>query len=100
MYKKSVKNTLMSVTIITALFPSVNYAAQEYSFGIVPQAAGSKLSKLWSPILQYLEENSQIDLRFATTRNINTFEKRIHSNMFHIVNNMDMLPLPRRKRKD
>lgn len=85
MYKKSVKNTLMSVTIITALFPSVNYAAQEYSFGIVPQAAGSKLSKLWSPILQYLEENSQIDLRFATTRNINTFEKRMDSGKYDFV---------------
>ena len=26
-----------------------------YTFGVVPQQSGSKLSRLWSPILQYLE---------------------------------------------
>jgi len=59
--------------------------AEEYSFGIVPQSNGSKLSKLWSPILQYLEENSDIDLRFSTARNIKTFEKRVDSGKYDFV---------------
>ena len=39
---------------------------------------------MWSPILQYIEKNSDISLRFATTRNINTFEKRIESGKYDI----------------
>ena len=65
--------------------PIITHAAQEYSFGIVPQSNGSKLSKLWSPILQYLKEHTDIDLRFSTARNINTFERRINSGKYDIV---------------
>lgn len=51
--------------------------AETYTFGFVPQTSGSKLSKLWSPILKYLEEQTGYTLRFATARNIPTFEKRL-----------------------
>lgn len=85
MNKKIFRNTVFSISLISALFPTITQAAQEYSFGIVPQTNGSKLSKLWSPILQYLEENSEIDLRFATARNISTFEKRVESGKYDIV---------------
>jgi len=53
-----------------------------YTFGVVPQQSGSKLSKLWSPILQYLEEETGYHLRFATTRNIPTFEKRLSTGKY------------------
>lgn len=85
MNKKTVCKLFYSTTFVIALFPAVIHAAQDYSFGIVPQTNGSKLSKLWSPILQYLEENSQIELRFATARNISTFEKRVKSGKYDIV---------------
>ena len=81
------KNKYYVVVLVTGLLfsPIVTQAAQEYSFGIVPQSNGSKLSKLWSPILQYLEEHTGIHLRFSTTRNINTFEKRIKAGKYDIV---------------
>lgn len=78
-------NIIAGVVFVFVSFSTVIQAAQEYSFGIVPQSNGSKLSKLWSPILQYLEKNSGIDLRFATARNISTFEKRVKSGKYDIV---------------
>ena len=81
------KKKFYVLTILSGFLfsPIITHAAQEYSFGIVPQSNGSKLSKLWSPILQYLEEHTDINLRFATTRNINSFEKRINSGKYDIV---------------
>lgn len=83
--KNTFYKAVLSLTLATAFFSPATNAAKEYSFGIVPQTNGSKLSKLWSPILKYLEENSEIDLRFATTRNIDTFEKRLVTGKYDIV---------------
>ncbi len=55
-----------------------------YTFGVVPQQSGSKLSRLWSPILQYLENETGYHLRFATARNIPTFEKRLSVGKYDI----------------
>lgn len=60
----------------------VTQAPSTYTFGIVPQQSGSRLSQLWSPILQYLEEETGYRLRFATTRNIPTFEKRLQAGKY------------------
>ena len=69
------------LVLILALLAAVPAAAEEaaetYVFGIVPQQSGSRLSRLWSPILAWLEERSGLRLRFATTRNIPTFERRL-----------------------
>jgi len=56
--------------------------AETYTFGIVPQQNGSKLSKSWSPILKYLEQKTGYTLRFATARNIPTFEKRLETGKY------------------
>ena len=82
---KTFYKAALSLTFSAVFFSQTIYAAQEFSFGIVPQTNGSKLSKLWSPILKYLEENSDIDLRFATARNISTFEKRLVSGKYDLV---------------
>ena len=57
-------------------------AAETYKFGIVPQQNGSKLSNLWTPLLQYLEEKTNYKFQFATARNIPTFEKRLLSGKY------------------
>ena len=74
---------LVSSALLVTLIPT--YAAESYSFGIVPQTSGSKLSKLWSPFLKYVEEKADIKLRFATTRNISTFQKRLAAGKYDIV---------------
>ena len=73
------------IGITTILLPLNANAVEEYTFGIVPQTNGSKLSKLWSPILQYIESQSGLKLRFATSRNISTFEKRVQSGKYDFV---------------
>ena len=85
MNKRKIISMLCVIGVIASSTPTLSYAAQKYSFGIVPQTNGSKLSKLWSPILQYLENKSDVKLRFATTRNIDTFEKRLESGKYDIV---------------
>ncbi len=56
---------------------TTTYAQQTYSFGIVPQSNGTKLSRTWTPILQYLESKTGYKFRFSTARNIPTFEQRL-----------------------
>lgn len=81
----SFRNISYSIAFVFAMSSALVNAAQEYSFGIVPQSNGIKLARLWSPILQYLEENSDIDLRYSSSRNINTFEKRLQSAKYDFV---------------
>lgn len=52
-------------------------ATETYKFGIVPQQNGSRLSKLWTPILEYLETKTGYKFQFGTARNIPTYEKRL-----------------------
>jgi phosphonate transport system substrate-binding protein len=46
-------------------------------FGIVPQQAASTLARLWSPVFELLSQDANFQLRFATARDIPTFEKRL-----------------------
>ena len=74
---------LISSALLVMTIPA--YATETYSFGIVPQTNGSKLSKLWSPFLKYVEEKAGVKLRFATTRNISSFQKRLAAGRYDIV---------------
>lgn len=85
MYKFTNRSYIYLIALSFSLITTNTYARQVYSFGIVPQSSGSKLSKLWSPILKYLESHSEVDLRFATTRNISTFEKRLGAGEYDFV---------------
>ncbi|WP_229814618.1 phosphate/phosphite/phosphonate ABC transporter substrate-binding protein [Shewanella hanedai] len=46
-------------------------------FGIVPQQAASTLARLWSPVFEVFSQNANFQLRFATARDIPTFESRL-----------------------
>ena len=46
-------------------------------FGVVPQQAASKLAQSWSPILEYLTEETGYQLVFRTAPDIPTFEARL-----------------------
>ncbi len=54
-----------------------NVSAKEYTFGIVPQQSAKKLAQKWGPILNWLSEKAGVDIKFATARDIPTFEKRL-----------------------
>ena len=73
---------MRSFFLIFILITSNVVCAEEpiYSFGVVPQQAASKLARVWSPILQYLER----ELVFRTARDIPTFEQRLSSGDYDI----------------
>lgn len=70
---------LLIVMIAGLAMASLQARAQsnEYTFGIVPQQSASKLAKLWGPILAEVSKRSGIRLRFATAKDIPTFEARL-----------------------
>ncbi|HED14336.1 MAG TPA: hypothetical protein ENI62_11905, partial [Gammaproteobacteria bacterium] len=82
-------NVCSGITIAALLFLSLGpglqpaIAAQSpgqpvtLSFGIVPQQSASKLAGLWTPILNYLGEQTGYRIRFKTAQNIPTFEQRL-----------------------
>ena len=70
-----IKRGALTGIIICASF-AVN-ASEAYKFGLIPQQGASKLSKVWTPFFEYLEEKTGHDFQFATARNIPTYEKRL-----------------------
>lgn len=73
------KYLLLATTFIFfALFSSFAIAAQTEKtllFGIVPQQAASRLAKMWVPFLARLSEETGLDIKFATMKDIPTFEE-------------------------
>jgi len=55
---------------------------ENYSFGVVPQQAASKLARLWTPILEYLSRETGLNLIFKTAPNIPAFEKRLEESTY------------------
>lgn len=47
------------------------------TFGVVPQQSASELARLWTPILSFLGEKTGEPLRFATAKDLSTFEQRL-----------------------
>ena len=56
---------------------SVVNATDTYIFGIVPQQSAKVLAQKWTPLLRYLEQETGYRIKFATTKNIPTFEARL-----------------------
>jgi phosphonate transport system substrate-binding protein len=60
------------------IMSSALFASEEsLSFGVVPQQAASKLARLWTPILEYLNRETGLNIQFKTAPNIPTFEQRL-----------------------
>ena len=62
---------MLSLGLVSPLF------AKEYTFAIVPQQSSTRLAQLWTPVLQILSQQTGMDIRFATAKDIPTFEKRL-----------------------
>ena len=54
------------------------------TFGIVPQQSAAMLVRAWSPFLNYLSQNANVHVRFATAPDIPTFEKRLANGEYDI----------------
>lgn len=54
------------------------------AFGIVPQQSAVELVKVWMPILSHLSEKTGHELRFATAKDIPTFEQRLAAGEYDV----------------
>ena len=67
----------MGIAAMLICSASVSAHAETLTFGIVPQQSASKLARLWTPIFRHISDTSGVKLRFATAKDIPTFEKRL-----------------------
>lgn len=51
------------------------YAAESYTFGVVPQFEQRKLHAIWDPIIEELEKRTGLKFKLLTTLKIQDFEK-------------------------
>jgi phosphonate transport system substrate-binding protein len=70
----------LCLTVVTCLAASTYAsstsaeAATELTFGIVPQQSASRLAQIWVPAFDYLSRQTGTNIRFATAKDIPTFE--------------------------
>jgi len=74
--------TRLFLLLMLSMFLSSAVYAKEYVFGIVPQQSSKKLAKLWTPVLQKLSTDAGVTLKFATAKDIPTFEKRMADGVY------------------
>ena len=67
---------LVTLLLITPIASSV-YGEVKYTFGVVPQQSATKLARLWTPILNYLNKQTGYNITFNTAPNIPEFERRL-----------------------
>lgn len=66
------------------LLSSLSLSADELSFGIVPQQSATRLAEMWTPMLNYLSNETGHKIKFATAKDIPTFEKRLLAGEYDI----------------
>ena len=72
---------MLYVSLFCIMFGAVNSAnAGEYNkdesmiFGVVPQQSATRLAQVWVPLLEHISKKANRKIRFATARDIPTFE--------------------------
>lgn len=73
--------TLLMVLCIWS--PSV-VAQPSIVFGVVPQQSATKLVQQWQPLLQRWGDLAGVEIKFATARDIPTFEARLMAGAYDI----------------
>ncbi|WP_051560204.1 phosphate/phosphite/phosphonate ABC transporter substrate-binding protein [Marinobacterium jannaschii] len=71
------------LTVGISLIPGI-VDAETLTLGVVPQQSAKKLARLWTPVLIYLSEKSGHQIRFATAKDIPTFEKRLANSQYDL----------------
>ncbi len=66
--------TGMLLTLISIIWFSPASAQSDLTFGIVPQQSASRLAQIWVPVLDHLSAKTNTRFRFATAKDIPTFE--------------------------
>ncbi|GGF55355.1 phosphate ABC transporter substrate-binding protein [Terasakiella brassicae] len=81
--KKYCQITVLGV-VAFATVPMENARAETLYFGIVPQQAATRLANMWLPFMQELSAQTGLDIRFATMKDIPTFEQCLAQGAYDI----------------
>lgn len=54
------------------------------TFGVAPQQSASELARAWTPLLRFLGEKTGHVLRFATAKDVSTFEQRLAAGEYDV----------------
>lgn len=67
-------------------FVSTIAAAEQQSLllGVVPQQSAKVLANNWTPLVRYLSEETGIKIKFATAKDIPTFEQRLSTKKYQL----------------
>ncbi len=68
---------ILALPLLVLLAITKPSIAQDYSFGIVPQQAAQTLAAKWTPIFNFISQESGYQIRFSTAKDIPTFEQRL-----------------------
>jgi phosphonate transport system substrate-binding protein len=79
--------------LVLLSFFSASYARETLVFGVVPQQAPKTLAERWQPLIDYMNRETGLNIKFETAKDIPTFESRLadgkydiaYMNPFHFV---------------
>ncbi|CUW41226.1 Putative periplasmic binding protein-related protein [Magnetospirillum sp. XM-1] len=86
MLERSLRSWHGAVLALVALLWSASARAepQPLSFGIVPQAASSRLAEQWVPLLNEVSQRAGVRIAFRTTKDIPTFEAELGAGAYDL----------------
>ncbi|CAE6960763.1 ABC-type phosphate phosphonate transport system [Vibrio sp. B1FIG11] len=74
----------MVICLLVLMLPPKLMAKPQLIFGVVPQQSAAKLAEQWQPLLDRWGELAGVELKFATARDIPTFEKRLAAGEYDV----------------
>ncbi|MFT5995864.1 MAG: phosphonate transport system substrate-binding protein [Glaciecola sp.] len=76
--------TLFFIALLISLPHTGLTQTKTLTFAIVPQQSAERLATLWTPILQYVSQHSELNIVFSTAKDIPTFELRLANGEYDI----------------
>jgi len=85
-YQLVIKFTLVSILLAFSdpLIAQEKHANTSLTFGFVPQQSAARLAKSWIPFLEYLSEQTGLQISFDTTPDIPAFEHALAAGKYDL----------------
>ncbi|GEM75241.1 phosphate/phosphite/phosphonate ABC transporter substrate-binding protein [Vibrio sagamiensis] len=84
--KKSVilRRSFLFFGLFAISFTPIVLSKTPLTFGVVPQQSAAKLAEQWQPLLDAWGELANVEFKFATARDIPTFEQRLADGQYDV----------------
>jgi len=82
--KSRYPGSMLLIACLLCLTSFMGHAQQTLKMGIVPQHAASKIVRAWTPIANWLNDHSGLNIKIETAKNIPEFEYRLSQGIYDI----------------